>query len=150
MALRCGSSSRQFGHHVAQNSMSTGVLPTYCARSDGFPSSVSTAAAGALVPIAIPMSCARRPRGVAASILVRPSSAKLNRQVISSLESEILVPSLNQQLPTLHQIVLRHREHDEREHSFHPHHPHTGPRQPRQCPRRESNDDEQRAHAERE
>ena len=37
-AAMAGSSSRQFGHHVAQNSRSTGPFPTYCARFTAFPS----------------------------------------------------------------------------------------------------------------
>ena len=59
-ASSVGSSSLQFGHHVAQNSMTTGVLPMYCARSDSLPSSVCTFADGAVLPTSMPRSCASR------------------------------------------------------------------------------------------
>src|SRR5688500_12218064 len=64
-AVIAGSSCLQFGHHVAQNSMSTGVLPTYWPRSNGCPSSVSTATElGALDPTGRPVSCACSGSGI--------------------------------------------------------------------------------------
>src|SRR3989475_7274297 len=58
-ALSDGSSALHSGHHVAQNSSSTGCFPTYCPRSTVFPSRSSTATTGALAPTASPTSCAR-------------------------------------------------------------------------------------------
>src|SRR5580765_3519654 len=56
-----GSSCLHSGHHVAQNSMSIGVLPTYCPMSNDFPSRVSTMVdVGALAPTGSPVSCAWR------------------------------------------------------------------------------------------
>src|SRR5213075_2475215 len=68
-----GSSSRQLGHQVAQNSSSTGVLPTHADRSAGFPSSVSTAAPGPTEPSSRPMSCALR-RGAPSDTIVNATA----------------------------------------------------------------------------
>src|SRR5438046_357246 len=49
-ALSDGSSALHSGHHVAQNSSSTGCFPTYCPRCTDFPSRSTTVTSGALVP----------------------------------------------------------------------------------------------------
>src|SRR5439155_977607 len=62
-ALSDGSSALHSGHHVAQNSSSTGCFPTYCPRSTDFPSRSTTVTSGALVPRGKPTSCPARPTG---------------------------------------------------------------------------------------
>ena len=55
-AVSAGSSSLQFGHQAAQNSINAGPGPVSRDRSTVLPSSVRTAADGACAPTSIPPS----------------------------------------------------------------------------------------------
>src|SRR5687767_14078964 len=81
-----GSSSLQLGHHVAQNSMTIGALPTQEPMSTGLPSRVATRAEGARVPTGIPDSWAP-----ASDVSARQATAIVVSRIVSSLERGRLV-----------------------------------------------------------
>ena len=76
--MSCGSSARQFSHHVAQNSITTGPLPMYAERFASWPSSVCTTAAGAGLPTGIPSSpCCAAAVPAAAIIAIAPKMFRI-------------------------------------------------------------------------
>src|SRR5438128_3547204 len=78
-ALSDGSSALHSGHHVAQNSSSTGCFPTYCPRCTDFPSRSTTVTSGALVPRGKPTSCPARPTGRTSV----DTTARVNNRVVT-------------------------------------------------------------------
>src|ERR1700693_3587411 len=121
-----GMSSRQLGHHVAQNSISIGVFPMYRPRSICLPSRDCTVTAGACAPTSMPRSCASA--GVPANDATARSAVRaIFNDDACSFRTIIWLglgfrmgPGSDEEKPHLNKVILRNAQHDQREQPLDP------------------------------